>query len=219
MKHKNRWLLWTAVLLLAGCASVARQRATVIDQTIQNGSLGFSGFTFQIPDGFELYRPAAKNPAEYTDLQRMAIRIYDTNKAWHPRGDELFYESFLLISEKSCFLLITLKTDVSPSLDDSPFSDSVSTSWQLMPLYNVTSSRPFEIGPNRFDAVYTRGSAHEQKGWYYASPRRGSFPFSYEACKIRGGNRDSYILMGFALPDQAGGLTAPMREMVESIQL
>lgn len=207
-----------AILLLTGCASVSQQRATVADGTIQNSSLGFFGFTFRIPEGFEVYSPAAKNPAEYNELQRMAIRIYDLNKAYHPRGNELFYESFLLISDQACFLLMTLKYDTMTRIDDSPFSDRVVMNWQLIPFYNVTGSRSYETGRSHQPAVCTRGYAYEKDGWYYADPKRNSFQFSYEACKPAGSNRDSYILIGFALPDNAKALAAPMKQMVEGME-
>lgn len=214
---KSTYML--AFLLLAGCASVSQRSATVTGRTIENASLGLFGFSFRIPEGFEVYRPAARNPVEYTDLQRMAIRIYDLNEAWHPRGNELFYESFLLISEKTCFLLITLKSDDTVRLNNSPFADDTVSQSLLMPLYNITASRTFELGENRFDAVYTRGSAYEQKGWYYAEPKRSRMPFNYEVCKVTGGNRDSYILMGFSLPDDAGRLAASMQQMMEGMKL
>ncbi len=218
MKLKNVIPVLGMLLLMAGCASISLPRATVADQTIQNASLGFSGFIFEIPAGFTVYNPAVNNPGEYNELQQMAIRIYDLNKAWHPRGDELFYESFLLMSDETCFLLITLKSDVATGLDDSLLSDETVANWQLMPLYNATATRTLEMGENRFSAVYTRGSAYEKKGWYYARPKRESRPFSYEACKVTGGNRDSYVLMGFAQPEQADALTSPMRQMVESMK-
>jgi hypothetical protein len=205
--------------LLAGCASVSQQRATVTDGTIQNASLGFSGVTFKIPDGFEVYNPAEKNPAEYNELQRMAIRIYDLNKIWHPRENELLYESFLLMSDKTCFLFITVRSGDAVPLDDSLFSGRDITRWQLMPLYNVTSKRSFDLGEIRQPAVHTRGYAYEQKGWYYADPKRHSMPFNYEACKVEGGNRDSYILMGFAQLGDEAELTAPMQQMIAGLRL
>ena len=186
------------LLLLAGCASVSQQRAVVADGTIQNTSLGFFGFSFQIPSGFEVYSPTAKNPAEYNELQRMVIRIYDANKAYHPRGNEQFYESFLLMSDQSCFLLITLKSFASTQLYNSPFDDAAASQWELMPLYNVTANRSFELGRTRQPAVYSRSSAYEQKGWHYADPKRNSVLFNYEACKVTGGKRDSYIQIGRA---------------------
>jgi hypothetical protein len=166
-----------------------------------------------------VYRPAAKNPAEYNELQRMAIRIYDANKAYHPRGNEQFYESFLLMSDKSCFLLITLKSAVADQLYDSPFDDSPAVQWELLPLYNVTAKRSFGLGDARQPAVYSRGSAYEKKGWYYADSKRNSVLFNYEACKVMGSKRDSYILMGFALPEDAKALAAPMKQMMDGLQL
>jgi hypothetical protein len=218
MKLKNIASVLGGLLLMAGCASVSQQRAVVIDGTIQNTSLGFFGFTFQIPSGFEVYSPAAKNPAEYNELQRMAIRIYDINKAYHPRGNEQFYESFLLMSDKSCFLLITLKSAAAEQLYNSPFDDSPVSQWELMPLYNVTMKRSFGLGDTRQPAVHSRGSAYEQKGWYYADSKRNSILFNYEACKVTGSKRDSYILMGFALPENAKALTVPTQQMIEGLK-
>ncbi|MFA7256339.1 MAG: hypothetical protein WC047_02025 [Kiritimatiellales bacterium] len=219
MKLKNITSILGVLLILTGCSSVSQQRATVADGAIQNASLGFFGFMLKIPEGFEVYNPAAKNPAEYNELQQMAVRIYKLNRAYHPRGNELFYESFLLMSEKTCFLLVTLKSEGMPLPDSSPFSDEPFSQWPLLPLYNVTSTRSFELGANRQDAVYTCGSAYEQKGWYYAGAKRNSTLFSYETCKITGGNRDSYILMGFALPENAAALAAPMKQMIDGMKL
>lgn len=218
MKLKNIASVLGILLLLAGCAAVSQQRATVEGRIIQNASLGFSGFTFGIPAGFELYNPAAENPAGYNELQRMAIRIYDLNRVWHPRGNELFYESFLMMSEETCFLLITLKSDIMVQLDDPPFFDEAVSQWPLMPHYNVTSTRTFEPGENRLNAVYTCGSAYERKGWYYANPKRNSTQFNYETCNVEGGNRDSYVLMGFALPGHAKALAAPMQQMIAGMK-
>jgi hypothetical protein len=220
MKLKIIVFVLGILLLLAGCASVSQQRAVVADGTIQNTSLGFFGFSFKIPGEFEVYSPTAKNPAEYNELQRMAIRIYDANKAYHPRGDELFYESFLLISDKSCFLLITVKSAAAEAqLYNSPFDNSPVSQWELMPLYNVTEKRSVQLGETRQPAVYSRGSAYEQKGWHYADPKRNSVLFNYEACKVTGSKRDSYILMGFALPENAKTLTAPMQQMMDDMKL
>jgi len=217
---KRKITVWIAgLLLLAGCASVSRPRAVVADGTIENPAFGVTGFSLQIPEGFEVYSPAAKNPAEYNELQRMAIRIYELNKKWHPRGNELFYESFLLMSDDACFLLITLKTSAVPSFSDSPFSDEAVSQWELMPLYNVTARHPFMLGESRCPAVHTRGSAYEKGGWHYADPKRNSMPFSYEACKIEVGRHDSCILMGFALPEKAKALAVPMQQMIERMSL
>jgi hypothetical protein len=219
MKLKNIMSVLGMILLLTGCASVSQQRAVIADGTIQNASLGFFGFSFKIPDGFEVYNPAAKNPAEYNELQRMAIRIYNTNKAYHPRGNEQFYESFLLMSGESCFLLITVKSAVAAEqLYNSPFDTAPVSQWELMPLYNVAAKRSVELGESRHPAVYSRGSAYEQKGWHYADPKRNSMLFNYEACKVAGGKRDSYILMGFALPENASALTAPMQQMMAGLK-
>jgi hypothetical protein len=88
-----------------------------------------------------------------------------------------------------------------------------------MPLYNVTEKRSVQLGETRQPAVYSRGSAYEQKGWNYADPKRNSVLFNYEACKVTGSKRDSYILMGFALPENAKTLTAPMQQMMDDMKL
>jgi len=217
MKLKKILLLSGIILLLAGCSTVSRPRATVMDRVIRNTSFGFSGYSLQIPEGFELYNPAEKNSAEYNELQRMAIRIYELNEKWHPRGNELFYESFLLLSDKTCFLWATVESAAVSPLEDSPFTDTVLSSWEILPLYNVASRRVFDLGAIRRSAVFTRGSACEQKGWYYAKAKRNGMPFNYEVCKIAGTNREQYILMGFALPDDEAALTAPLRQMVDGI--
>lgn len=218
MKLKNIIVVSGIVLLLTGCASL-QPRATVADGTIQNTSLGFSGFTFKIPDGYAVYNPAEVTSAGYNELQRMAIRIYELNREWHPRDDELFYESFLLMSEQTCFLLITVKSGGMVLRDDAPFSERPVSTWQLMPVYNATAKRTFELGLNRLPATYASGYAYEKKGWYYANPKSNSMSFNFEVCKVTGGNRDSYILMGFALPDNAGALTAPMKQMMDDLRL
>jgi len=217
MKLKN-FVSILGILLLLGCASVSQPRAVVADGIIQNASLGFSGFSFNIPDGFKIYNPAEDPEVGYTPLQELAIRVYELNEEWHPRGNELFYESFLLMSDQTCFLLITLKSDTVVQLNVSPFWDDASSRFDVMPCYNVTSTRSFELNGTRQPVVYTCGAAYEKGGWYYAKSKRNSTRFNYESCRIVGGNRDSYILMGFALPENAKALTAPMQQMVDEMK-
>lgn len=217
-KKKPLWLI--GLLLLAGCATMVHPRAVLNDRTLENPALGFSGFRFQIPEGFTLYTPDAADPATYNDLQHMAIRIRNLEAERHPRGNELFYESFLLLSEKCCFLLVTVKSDRAavPSANSS-FGTAVPAEQELLPLYNATQSRTFELGPSRHPAVFTRGSAFEKEGWYYSRSSRHAVPFNYEACKISGANRDHYVLLGFARPEEADELSEPLRTMVESMEL
>jgi hypothetical protein len=206
------------IMLLAGCVSTG-QRATVKDGTIDNPSLGFFGFQFEIPEGFELYNPAAKNPSEYSELQQLAIRIYDLNEEIHPRDDERFYESFLLMAENTCFLLITFEVNHSAFFETRFESEEGRLQHQLMPLYNVSETRMFETGETaRMEAVWSRGHAYEQKGWVYSGTRRNRMLFNYEACKVTGSKRDGYILMGFAYPEQAGTLASQMQAMIGAMK-
>lgn len=215
MKLKTAgWL--TGLLLVTGCASLSLPRAVVENGTIRNPSLGLGGFAFQIPDGFKLYNPA--EAAEYTPLQQMAIRIYELNGEWHPRDNELFYESFLLLSDQTCFMLVTLRMDATVPLDASlRFREDVSGQQDVLPFYNLTVRRVFELGESRMPAVYAAGSACERSGWYYPGLKRNGTLFNYEACRIAGSSRDQYILMGFALPEQAAALSEPMQQMLDGI--
>lgn len=207
------------ILVLAGCASVRQQSAMVGDGVIENASLGFFGFRFEFPPALRLYNPLEQNPVEYTALQQTAIRIYEKNRAYHPRGNERFYESFLLLGEDTAFLLITLKQDQISPLGDAPFDDDAAVAqWQLMPLYNPAGVRRVELGEDRRVAIWTRGHAYERKGWYYATAKRDSTLFNYEACKVDGSNSDSYILMGFAQPEHAAQLTPLMGQMLQRIR-
>lgn len=206
------------VLLLAGCASVSQQQATVANGVIQNPAMGFSGFSVNIPQGYTLYQPGSETPQEWNELQRMAIRIYDLNREYHPRGNELFYESFLLMSEKSCFLVVTLKSSEGPRLTPARFNDDLFSQTALLPLYNATESRSFTMGSSRFPAVYSCGSAYEREGWFFPKSKKNSLAFNYAACKADGGNRDHYVLMGMALPGQEAELTAPLQQMIDSMK-
>ena len=214
---KTVWILGVGCLL-AGCASITQPRALVLGQTIQNDSLGFYGFSIKIPDGFSLYQPAAEDAVDYTELQRMAIRIYELNKAYHPAGNEYFYESFLLFSDKACFLLVMLKTEDRRDLYESPFGDTPFEQRDLLPLYNPATHGLVSIGENRREALYTTGSAYEKQGWYYPSSRRNSQLFNYEACKALIGNRAQCIVMGFALPEDQAALAAPMQQLMDGMK-
>ena len=223
MKLKNIVLGLGTVLLLAGCISISQQRATVADGTIQNSAFGFSGYTFKIPAGFTVYSPDATPPAEYNELQRMAIRIYNLNNDYHPRGNELFYESFLLMSEQSCFLLATVKYDYMEPVYEPSYGSSIPAPMvmqgELLPLYNVTENHAFELGGTHLPAVYTCGSAYEQKGWYYANQKRNGMMFNYEACKISDNRNSLFILMGFALPEHADVLAVPLKQMIDGLKM
>ena len=200
-------------LVLAGCASLQQPLAVVNDGRIENPALGFFGFTYDIPEGFDLYNSALMPVAECTDLQKLAIRIYDLNNAYHPSGNESYYESFLMFSENTAFLLITVKHDWAGG-NLSWTEDGLDASRQLMPLYNVSDSQHVSLGDSRLAAVLTSGTAYEKKGWHYSQRKSGRVPFRYKACKASGSNRDSYILMGFSLPEYENVLSLHMQEMV-----
>lgn len=206
------------VLLLVGCAALSQRGAMVSDGTIRNSSLGFFGFSFVVPEGLELYDPISTGPKEYTEAQQMAIRIYELNKSYHPRGTETFYESFLMLSKTAGFLLITVENDLLSELGAFWDDDDMGASQQLMPLYNVSDSRRIMLGDSRKEALIAKGRAYEGKGWYYSKPRSKRLPISYEACKIGGANRDSYILMGFSFPEHEHILSLQMQEAVRGFR-
>ena len=218
MRRGNAILGLMCVALIAGCASVRQRRAMVDGRVISNPSLGFFGFSFEMPEGFDLYNPAVGIPDQYGELQQLAIRIYTLNRAYHPRGNETFYDSFLMFSENTGVLLMTLKVDVVSSPDSDFFAEGFVTQVNLIPLYNVSGQEVFELGKNRAEAVCTRGHAYEQKGWYYAGNGRKRNLFHYEACKVSGSNRDSYVLMGFCLPGDEEVLTLQMQKMMPALQ-
>lgn len=194
--------------------------AAVHDGVIENPALGFFGFRFSVPNGFELYVPGARHPTEYNDLQKMAIRIFEKDGEYHPRGNEQFYEGFLLLSEKTAVVLITLTyDDYIPPFGDSVFDEPAGRTWQTMPMYNVVGRRRIELGENRLQAVLTRGSAYEHKGWYYADQKRDRGLFLYEGCTVEGVRNDRYILFGMAFPEYEADLPMQMRRMIEALQM
>jgi len=212
----NGILLSSLLLVLAGCTTLDRSVASVSNGKIHNPSLGFFGFSYQIPEGFELYDPAAEEQAERTALQQMAVRIYNINESYHPDGNETFYESFLMFSETAAFLLVTVEHD--RSMDAGVSWEEPGLQRPLLPFYNSTGSRRTVLGRDRLHTEYTAGHAYEKRGWYYPNPRRGGMEFSYEACRVSGVNRDSYILMGFSLPEHQHILSLQMKEMIAGFQ-
>lgn len=212
MKHKI--IVYSLLtVFFAGCAAL-EQRAVVSDGVIDNPALGFSGFEFEIPDGLELYQPDEESEVTYNDIQSMALRIHELNGQYHPRGNESFYEGFLMFSENTAFILITVTHVSVPEVDFFDTQISQDPQWQLMPLYNLRESRYLVMGENRLDAFVAKGTAYESKGWYYSKPKAARMQFSYEVCKVRGMSRDSYILMGFSLPEHEHILSLQMQEMM-----
>jgi len=206
------------VALVAGCATVRQRRAMVDGRVISNPSLGFFGFSFEIPEGFDLYNPAVGVPEQYGEIQQLAIRIYNLNRAYHPRGNETFYDSFLMLSENTGVLLMTLKLGFAPLPETGFLTDETVSQHDLVPLYNVSGQKVVELGKNRVEATCTRGHAYEHKGWYYARENRKRNLFNYEACKVFGSNRDVYVLLGFCLPGDEETLTLQMQEMMKVLQ-
>ena len=216
---KKTAMLGLFAFLLIGCAAIERGGASVSPGKIENPSLGFFGFSYGIPEGVALYDPSAKDAAQYTDLQQMAIRILDTNNSYHPSGNETFYESFLMFSENTAFLLVTVEYD---RLSDpgGPWEDTagIGMQRQLLPAYNISNSHRIALGNSRMEALLSSGRAYEKKGWYYARPKRESLEFSYELCRVSGVNRDDYILMGFSLPEDKHVLSLQMQQMLDGFR-
>jgi len=218
MKQRRVILGLICVALVAGCATVRQRRAMVDGRVISNPSLGFFGFSFEMPEGFDLYNPAVGVPNQYGEIQQLAIRIYNLNRAYHPRGNETFYDSFLMLSENTGVLLMTLKVDRMSNPTSDFFEEESVLQGDLIPLYNVSGQEIFELGKNRAEAICTRGHAYEHKGWYYAEERKKRLRFQYEACKVFGNNRDHYVLLGFCLPGDEAVLRLQMQNMVPTLQ-
>lgn len=205
-------------VLLAGCAAVSQRGATVSDGMIENSSLGFFGFSFAVPEDFELYDPLAESAKEYTEAQQAAIRVYKLNNSYHPRGTETFYESFLMLSETAGFLLITVENDTLADFGGVLSDGEWGASQQLMPLYNISDSRRVILGNSQREALVAKGHAYESTGWYYSKPKSNRLLLSYEACKVGSVNRDSYILMGFSLPEHEHILSLQMQEAIRGFR-
>lgn len=218
MRRKNAIFVLMCIALVAGCASLRQRGAIVEGRVISNPSLGFFGFSFDIPEGFDLYDPAVGGREQLGELQQLAVRIYDLNRDYHPRGNEIFYDSFLMLSEKSGVLLMTMKVIDVPFSGTDFFEDSPQPQVESIPLYNISAQQTLQIGINRAVATCTRGHAYEQKGWYYAKDRRNGIQFQYEACKVSGSNRDRYVLMGFCLPGDEDVLRLQMQSMVQALR-
>ena len=217
MKISMNWLS-ILLLLLAGCTAVERSRAVVDDGVIRNSALGFFGFSFEIPEDFELYDPVAESVAERTELQEMAIRIYELNEDYHPSGNETFYESFLMLSSQTAFLLVTVTHDQTASAGGDWLDGESTMQRALFPMYNAKSRERFMMGDSGQVALRLSGTAYESDGWYYAAPKEGRQPFCYKACRIQGVNRDSYILMGFSLPEYEHVLSLQIQEMEDGFR-
>lgn len=206
------------LLVIAGCASFSPPQAMVTDGVIENPAIGFFGFRFEIPEGYELYRSRVHSADSCSPLQQAAIRIYERYEEWHPRGDERFYESFLLLAEHHAVLLVTMEVDRFDLPDDSPFTDSASSALPVLPAYNASGSRRVTMGENSAEAIWTRGYAYEQNGWYYAKPGRSRLLFNYQICRAEGSREDRYILMSFTLPEYEDELTAVMHRMMDAMR-
>jgi hypothetical protein len=202
------------MVLLAGCTAVERSRAVVNEGTISNPSLGFSGFRYEIPEGFNLYSPDDQPEEGWSELQQMAIRIYDLNESYHPSGSETFYESFLIFSGQTAFLLATVTDDQMAAQDSDWLGDEFANGRELFPMYNLSQRERVLIGGSQLAAVEMSGRAYESGGWYYPNPKLNRIEFRYNACRVEGVNRDRYILIGFSLPDYEHILSLQMQEMI-----
>jgi hypothetical protein len=206
------------LLVMAGCAAVKRSSATVDEGVIRNPSLGFFGFSFNIPDGFDLYDPAAAVQEDTPALQQLAIRVYEVNASYHPSENETFYESFLMLSDHTAFLLVTLTHDRLMSSNTEWAGDGIAIQRPLLPMYNAGKPEQVMIGENRLPSLMFSGRAYERKGWYYADPKAGRTGFSYQACRVEGGNRARYVLMGFCLPEHRHILSIQMQDMLHGFR-
>ncbi len=201
--------------LLAGCLAPPHY-AEISDDLIRNPSLDIA---YKIPEEIALYRPGDESPS--TPLRQMALRIYNLNNNYHPSGNETFYESFLMFSDQTAFLLITVQRTNKMPADrdwmDNAMDDEVDAK-ELMPLYNAEETTAITLNDGRTRAQLTKGTAFENKGWYYSRSKPGRTAFNYEACKMNGPGLDSYILMGFSTPENRHILSTQMQEMLRGFR-
>lgn len=203
--------LMVLFLVLAGCIAPP-QYARITGRLIRNPSFSMA---YEIPEGVSLYQRGAAPPA--SPLHQAVLRIDALNKGYHPSGNEIFYESFLMFSEQTAFLLIMVEHGGAIPRELA-WDDAGLNAKELLPLYNEQSSRPVQLNGGRLSGRLSAGIAYEKKGWYYPRSKTGRTAFCYEACKLNGPGRDRYILMGFSTPENRQLLSDQMQEMLRGFQ-
>jgi hypothetical protein len=198
-------------LLLAGCIAPP-QYAQITGRLIRNPSFGLA---YEFPEGVSLYERQASPP--WSALHQAVLRINELNNEYHPSGNEIFYESFLMFTEQTAFLLIMAEhgSDISREL---AWDDAGLNAKELLPLYNEEHSRPVQLDGARATGRLSAGTAYEKKGWYYPRSKPGRTAFCYEACKLDGLGRDRYILMGFSAPENRQLLSVQMQDMMRGFK-
>lgn len=193
---------------LSGCVSTPPHAPKPEQPT----RLDASQFPISVPSELQRYDPDAVR--DYTPLQQMAIRIYALNKKYHPSSNESFYESALMLSEKSALLVVRWIEDPSASDRTEWASDWLSIQRTPFPLYNAEPVESNPLGPQQFPALRARGTAYERNGWYYSSPKTGGVKFRYEACRVEGTTRQHYLLMVLGRPADAELLRSQMERVL-----
>jgi hypothetical protein len=225
MKYKKYFCGLIVCSLLAGCISM--RPATVSPDTIQNPTVGFNGYVFHIPPGFES-SDVLMNYRSGTSVEQIASRIF--HQGWNERtrvsewSHEQFSEAFYFKDKeaKSCFILTVQVFGL--SYPAPLFSQMLSAERRY--IYNFMDRQTYgERDLQNFQsvlvggrqAVYAASTAYEKNGILYQSGGSDRNPVAYATCFLLGDRRDVYAIIGCADPKDMNLLERNMHLLMEGL--
>jgi hypothetical protein len=223
-KRFNKWVcLFAAIGILAGCGTIPVQPATVNGRVITNPTVGWSGYAFEIPDGFVKKDFLVSSMPEGTETEKMAARLFQ--RSWNHRKQvgswewERFGEAFCFSDAegKTCFIL---------TVQELALSYPVPMFSMLLPsekrtIYNglirrwhsdLSDVQPVTIGGRQGLLTFEYG--FERSGKRYVSKSGGRRPCIVASCAFMGDARDGYTIVGCADAGNADLLRENMQKIM-----
>jgi len=211
------------ILVVSGCATRPPQPAVVGPGIIQNPTMGFNGYIFNIPPELETADFLGSSP-NGTATEQMIVRLFqgvwrDMNQDsdW---GKYRFSEAFSFREPdgKTGFLFTVQLVDF--YLPVPPFCHMLSSEKRMIydriiPKFNIGSIQPVTVGGRQ--ALYTHGTVFEKEKRFYKVNGPGRLPVAYAGCFILGDTRDYYTIVGFADPKDAELLKLNIQRMMNGL--
>jgi hypothetical protein len=218
MSPKLNRFYWGACLLLSafigGCSSY--QPAVVSDRGISNPTVGWNGYSVQVPDGMTLFNPesADLDSAKVTDFQRWyAEEDYRASTEWYISYTERF------LFESGDDFAIGFMTDTYGLTSGWASITSVQMQYFLQKLANykkvvINDTKAFSeiIGLNGQRAMHVSGECRP----YF---RKSASPLAYEGYFVVGKLREAFWVEGFGKMEFRDELMAKVRQTVESLRV
>ncbi len=203
--------------LMSGCMT-GYEAGTVASGSIQNPSIGWNGYSVEVPTSYTVFDPSTMDPSDLSKKAANRRAVFNDEKQYTANLAVAYHERFLLESadDESYIIFISDTYELS-----SPFSTFTGVEKDYFLRSHLNDKLVKMNNTDAFHELITIGGhrAFHIRGNWRPYFNKHAEPIVYEGYLILGELKDAYWIEGFAVKEGTETMQRAVREMVKSLKI